>query len=174
MQIAAQIAGIFALIFSVLSYQLRTKQQILITQMICVVLFVLHFLLLYFSGTKDALTGAALNAVSLVRNTAFMIADKKQASPKVRLLVAVCFCLVIVAAGILTWNSALSLLFITAMLLNAVAMSMKEPQMVRIFILCSAPFAFTYDFFTSSIGGVINEAFSAVSSAVALIRYRKK
>ena len=81
MQIAAQIAGILALIFSVLSFQLRTKQQILITQMICVVLFVVHFLLLYFSGKNDALTGAALNAVSLIRNTVFLVAEKEQAPP---------------------------------------------------------------------------------------------
>ncbi|MBQ6678885.1 MAG: YgjV family protein [Lachnospiraceae bacterium] len=174
MQIAAQIAGILALIFSVLSFQLRTKQQILITQMICVVLFVVHFLLLYFSGKNDALTGAALNAVSLIRNTVFLVAEKEQAPPKVRLFLTVFFCLVIIAAGIFTWNSIISLLFIVSMLLNAVAMSMKEPQKVRIFILLSAPFAFVYDLLNGSIGGVINEAFTAVSSAVALFRYRKK
>ena len=91
-----------------------------------------------------------------------------------RLFLTVFFCLVIIAAGIFTWNSIISLLFIVSMLLNAVAMSMKEPQKVRIFILLSAPFAFVYDLLNGSIGGVINEAFTAVSSAVALFRYRKK
>ena len=174
MRVPAQITGIIAMIFSILSYQLKTKKQILIAQMICICFFVLHFLLLYFSGSQDALTGAALNAVSIVRNTCYMVCDQKDAAPKIRAAVTIFFMLVMITAGILTWSSAVSLLFIITMVLNTLAFSMKEPQKVRLIMLISAPFAFTYDLFSESIGGMINEAFSAVSSAIALIRYRKK
>ena len=174
MRIAAHITGIIAMIFSVLSYQFKTKKQILIAQMLCVIFFTLNFSLLYFSGTPDALTGAALNVVCIIRNCCYMVCDQKDAPPKIRIAVTVFYMLVMLAVGIYTWNSIVSLLFIITMLLNTLAFSMKEPQKVRLIMLISAPFAFSYDLLSNSIGGMINEAFSAVSTVIALIRYRKK
>ena len=174
MLVVAHITGFVAMFFSILSYQMKTKKQILVVQMICISVFTLHFLLLYFSGVQDALTGAALNGVCLIRNLCYMACDSKDASAKVRTAVTGVFMLIMVAAGIFTWNSAVSLLFIVTMLLNTLAFSMKEPQKVRLIMLISAPFAFSYDLLSNSIGGMINEAFSAVSTVIALIRYRKK
>ena len=67
----------------------------------------------------------------------------------------------------------MSLLFIVAMVLNTVALSIPDPNMVRVFIMISAPFACAYDILNHSIGGTVNEVVSFLSALTAYIRYKK-
>lgn len=73
MEIAAQVFGILAFIASVISYQLKTYRNILWTQLVCALLFVTHFFLLWQSGRADAITGAALNGVCAVRYVVLLL-----------------------------------------------------------------------------------------------------
>ena len=173
MEFAAQAFGILAFIVSVTSFQLKTYRQILWAQTLCATLFLTHFLLLYRCGQTDAMTGMALNGVCALRDVVLILTEKKRTQQMTRLL-AVAFSLAVALVGILTWTSPVSLLFIIAMILNTVAMSIPEPNTVRVFIMISAPFAFAYDVFNHSIGGMINEAVSFLSALTAFLRYRRK
>lgn len=62
----------------------------------------------------------------------------------------------------------------TAMALNTVSFSLTKPKLVRSTILISSPLLLVYNILTGSWGGVINEAFSEVSSIVGLLRYDMK
>lgn len=161
----AQIVGVCALISSTLSFQLKTRKQILIAQLITVVLFSVHFAML------GAVTGAAMNATSIVRNIVFYNRDKKFFSGNIWVAI---FIAVNIIAGIIFWEDWFSLLCITAMVVNTVSMSMKEPQHVRAVMLASSPFFLLYNLQTGSIGGVGNELIAEASGVIALIRYRKK
>ena len=173
MNLAAQIFGILAFLTSVISFQLKKYRDILIVQTLCAACFAIHFGLLAAAGQADALTGAVLNGVCMVRDLVLLFTAKTRTEKGTRILAAV-FSLVIIALGILTWHSAASLLFIIAMTLNTVALSIPDPQHVRIFIMISSPFALGYDIINGSIGGIINEVFSFLSALTALLRYRRE
>lgn len=172
MEIVAQVFGILAFIVSVISFQMKTYRQILLVQTLCASLFVVHFLLLSGCGQADAVTGAVLNGVCAVRDVVLLFTEKKR-TPKLTTLLAVVFSVIILVIGILSWSSWVSLLFIVAMLFNTVAMSIPNPNTVRMFIMISSPFALTYDILTHSIGGSINEVVSFISALTAYLRCRR-
>ena len=173
MEIVAQGFGILAFIVSVISFQLKTYRRILQAQTLCAALFVIHFLLLARCGQADAMTGAALNGVCAFRDVVLLITEKKR-TQRLTTVLAVCFSLAVVAIGILTWSSPVSLLFILAMVLNTVALSIPEPNTVRVVIMISAPFACAYDVLTHSVGGTVNEVVSFLSALTAFLRCRKE
>ena len=173
MEIVAQVFGILAFIVSVLSFQLKTYRQILWAQTLCACLFVVHFLLLVRCGQADAITGAALNGVCAVRDVVLLLTEKKR-TEKLTTILAVVFSAAVVVIGVVTWSSWVSLLFIVAMVLNTVALSIPAPNTVRLFIMASAPFACAYDILTHSIGGTVNEVVSFLSALTAYIRYRRR
>jgi hypothetical protein len=173
MDVAAQVFGILAFIVSVVSFQLKTYRQILWAQTLCALLFVTHFYLLTCCGQADAVTGAALNGVCAVRDVVLLVTEKKR-TQKLTTILAVCFSVIVVIIGILSWSSPVSLLFIIAMVLNTVALSIPDPNMVRVFIMISSPFACAYDILNQSIGGTINEVVSFLSALTAFLRYRRK
>ena len=98
---------------------------------------------------------------------------EKQRTQKMTSVLAVVFSVIVAVIGILTWSSPVSLLFIIAMVLNTVALSIPEPNTVRIFIMISAPFACAYDILTRSIGGTVNETVSFLSALTAYLRCRR-
>ena len=152
MEIAAQVFGILAFIVSVVSFQLKTYRQILWAQTLCALLFVVHFFLLTRSGQPD----------------------EKKRTDKLTTILAVIFSAAVVAIGVATWSSWVSVLFIVAMVLNTVALSIPNPNTVRLFIMMSAPFACAYDILTHSIGGTVNETVSFLSALTAFIRCRRQ
>ncbi len=165
----AQIIGFLALAANILSFHFKKYNQIVIVQMISSVLFTAHFALLYGSGRQDALTAGALNGLSLFRNGLLLLTEKKR-TQKGTALIAGFFSAAVVLFGILTWSSWVSVLFIIAMVLVTVSMSVRNPNTLRLLMMTAAPFAFTYDLLIGSVGGSINEAISFLS---ALIAYRR-
>lgn len=65
----------------------------------------------------------------------------------------------------------MSLFVMAAMALNTVSFSFTKPKLVRTTILISSPLLLVYNILTGSIGGVINELFTEISSVVGIIRY---
>lgn len=172
MEIVAQIFGVLAFLASVTSLQMKTYRRILWVQTLCAGLFTVHFFLLTRCGHGDAATGAALNAVCMVRDLV-LLATERNRTQKKTLLIAVSFSAAVVAIGIGTWTSWISLLFIVAMVLNTVALSIPDPDQVRIFMMISAPFALAYDLLNASVGGTVNETVSFLSALTALLRSRR-
>lgn len=76
-----------------------------------------------------------------------------------------------IVVGIFTYQNWISLLMIAAMALNTVLFSFTKPKLVRTTILISSPLLLVYNILTGSIGGVINELFTEISSVVGIIRY---
>ena len=173
LEIVAQVFGFLAFAASVSSFQLKTYRRILWMQTVCAAMFLIHFFLLYRCGHTDALTGTALNMVTMTRDIILLITEKTRTQKKTMLL-AVVFSVLVAVIGMLTWQSWASLVFVAAMVLNTVAMSIPDPNMVRIFIMLSAPLACVYDVLTGSIGGTVNEIVSFFSALLAYIRERSR
>ena len=112
--IIAQILGVGAMIFSVLSLHGSTKKKVLIVQSVAAGLFCVQYVLL------GAYTGAAMNGLQIVRNFVFHNKDKGKSGGEIWTYV---FIGLNVVAGILTWQGWISLLFIVGIIINKIAMS---------------------------------------------------
>ncbi len=161
MYIIAQIIGAIALILAVISFQQKTHKYILAFQLAANLAFVIHF------GFLGAYTGAILNAVALLRSVVFVNKGKAWADNKLWLWI---FCVLSVAAGILTWQSALSVLPILGMVCTTVAFWIKTPKYVRLCALPSSPLWLVYNFVSSAWGGVLTEVINMASIVIAIVR----
>ena len=139
--------------------------KIRFAQILAALFFALNF------GMLGAVTGAAMNVTSIVRNIIYYNNDKKFFSGNIWTYICVP---VNIAVGILFWESELSVLSIIGMVLNTISLSVKNLQKLRWVMLVLLPFVLVYSFLTCSIGGVINELISKASIVSALIKYRKK
>ena len=74
----AQGIGVIALVFSILSYQSKTRDQILLRQLLGSIVYIVHFTLL------SAWTGVVMNAIVVFRNWIFRKKDTESwASTKI-------------------------------------------------------------------------------------------
>lgn len=163
--IIGQALGIAATLVTFASYQFNTKRVLLIIQTVATLCTCLSFLFL------GATTGFALNIVCLVRNVIFYFQSER---PKLQHISAVLLAIVMVVLGALSWQGWISLLMIVALAANTIFMSLRNLQLFRKSILLTSSMILLYDVFIFSIGGILNEALSIISSTVGLVRYRKK
>ncbi len=157
----AQLIGVIALVLAVISFQQKTHKYILVFQLAANVAFVLHF------GLLGAYTGALLNAVALIRAIVFVNKGKLWADKKIWLFF---FCALSVAVGVITWESALSILPILGMICTTVAFWIKTPKFVRLCAFPSSPLWLVYNLINQAWGGVLTEIINMTSIVVAIIR----
>ena len=172
-QTVAQVFGFLALAANISSFHFRKYRQIVTVQILSSVLFTIHFALLYAAGRADAVTAGVLNGLSLVRNGLLLVTEKKRTEKQTALIAGI-FSAAVVAFGLLTWSSWVSVLFIIAMVLVTVSMSVRKPNVLRLLMLTAAPFAFAYDLLIGSIGGSVNEAISFLSALIAFLKNRSR
>jgi hypothetical protein len=163
-ELIGQCFGIAAFAIAFLAYQAKTSKKLLIVQTGAILCFCIHYALL------GAMTGFALNVVCLVRNIIFSNRDKKIFSSKLWPYV---LGLVIIMIGIFTWESWYSILLIIALSVNTVCMSLPTSQGIRISLLVTCPLAFVYNIFVFSVGGLVNESLSIISSVIGIVRYHR-
>ncbi len=161
-EIVGQCVGAVAMALIFASYQQKQRKRLLILQIFSGLLFTAHFLLL------GAYTGAGMNALGVLRCVVYANSDKKWASSPVWLAL---FIAAFAAAGAFTWQSALSLLPIAAMITSTVGLWLKKERLLRLVTLPSSPMWMIYNIFQHSIAGVITEVFVTTSMIIAIIRY---
>lgn len=163
--IIGQLFGIIAIILGFVSYQVRTKRQLLFVQSAVSFVFCIHFFLI------GAYSGMAMNAVSLVRN--FVYDYRMRKGDTGRLLPCV-FVGIQILACLITWEAWYSVFILLGLCINTYCMSFTTPQSVRKSILITSPLVLIYDLFARSVGGSIFESVSVVSAAIGILRNRTK
>lgn len=164
-EIIGQILGIISAILTLLSYQMKDKKNIMIFQTIATAFTCVSF---FFLG---ALSGFALNIVCLVRNGVFSIVDTKKRYSR---WLGVLFAAIMVVFGIISYQYWFSLLITLALIVNSIFISLDSPQTLRKSILFTSSLVLIYNCIVFSIGGIVNEGVSIVSSAIGVWRYRNK
>ena len=157
----AQIIGVIALLMVIVSFQQRTQKRIMFFQLFSTALFVVHFSLL------GLYTGSILNAVAFFRSLVYYNKEKKWGNTP---LWPAVFTAVSVVAGIVTWDGALSLLPMLAMVLSSVSTWLSSAKLVRIFNLPGSAMWMVYNFAGQSYPGAVTEIISTVSVIVGIIR----
>ena len=157
----AQIIGFIALIFAMVSYQMKTQKGIVLIQIVSCAFFAVHFLML------DAFTGALLNLIGAVRSVVFANKDKKWGKSNWWIVV---FSIISVVAIAFTWEGYISLLPMAGMVLTSIAWGIEKASLVRLISFPSSPLWIIYNLSSRSTAGVLTEVFVMVSIITAMIR----
>ena len=162
MKTIAQIVGFLGILLSFIIYQQKERKILLIWKLVSDAVWMLHYALL------GAFSAVAVTIIGVIRETVYLNEGKKWANKKFWIVI---FCLINIVFAFLTWKGLFSLLPTIASLVAVVSFAMQKPKITRFF---SFPIAFcmiTYDFFTGSIAGIVNEIFTITSSIVGVIRH---
>lgn len=156
--------GIVAVILGFITYQMRSPKAILVLNMITCAVFCGHYLLI------GAISGFVLNAVGFVRNIVYTNRNKKIFASPVWPFV---FAGIMLVVGLLSWQDWRSVLVLCGLVLNTLALSLKNAQHIRYSLLITCPMVLVYNLLLHSYGGVVFEGMSIVSALIGIVRFRK-
>ena len=159
-----QALGVVAVILGFVTYQMKSPKALLIVNLITCGVFCAHYLLI------GAISGAAMNAIGIFRNVVYTNRDKKFFASPVWPFV---FAAIMLIAGIITWQDWRSVLMVFALVINSLALSMKNAQHIRFSLLITCPLVLIYDLLVTSYGGMVYEGMSIVSALIGIVRFRK-
>lgn len=160
---AAQVVGLFGLLFSVLSFQQKQRQGVMKYQVLASLSFALQLFLL------RAFTGAYLDTISIVRTCVFANKEKKWASSPLWLYF---FAGLVLVVGVLTFNNSwINIFAIMGTLLSTLALWMKNSKHIRLISLLVGPCWIIYNLAVGGYTGVINEIIAMTSIVVGILRH---
>ena len=162
--ILGQALGIIAPIITFVSYQVNSKNKLLILQTGATLATCLSYLFL------GASSGFALNIVCIIRNIAFFFQDSKS---KMNMISAIILAAVMGCLGVLSWEGPISLLVIIALAANTIFMSFGDAQLLRKSVICTSSMILIYNFCIPepTIGGIINESVAIVASIIGIVTF---
>ena len=160
-----QILGVVAVILGFITYQMRSPKALLIVNLITCGVFCAHYLLI------GAISGFVLNALGIVRNLVYTNRDKKIFSSPVWPYI---FAVIMLIAGLVTWQDWRTILMICALVINSVCLSLKNAQHIRYSLLITCPLVMLYDILVHSYGGIVYEGMSIASAVIGIIRFRQQ
>ncbi len=175
LEIIAQIVGIAAMVFNILSYQCKRQRNVIALQLLGGALFSVNFLLL---GAK---VGGILNILATVRAVVYLFKDKLKAD---RLPWFIGFVLSYIGVYVLNftvfhmemtpYNLARELLPVVGMVALNIGFRMKDAAAVRRFGLISSPAWLIYNIAVVSWGAIICEILTLISIFLGMLRHDKK
>lgn len=166
MFIIAQIIGGIVLILTVISIQFKTKEKILICQIIANILISIQYFLL------NALTGGVVSIINVIRCIIFYYYKKKNMKPSVVFLGI--FVIIAIVSGILTWQSVLSIIPIIAAIIFTYGLWQDNITITRICTGITAGNWTIYNIIVKAYAGAIQSIAECISSIIAIIRNKQK
>ena len=173
--ILVQAIGIAAMLVNLIAYQVKTPRLLLILQGTSTLFFVAHYCLL------GAYVGAMLNLIASVRAAVYaQIGRRKFAASPLWIPVFIVACVGVYVLSFTVFgkewtvrNALVELFPVMGMAIQTVGLRMRSAQRVRVAIVVSMPFWFTYNAVTFSVGGMLSDLATTASVIVGYLRYRK-
>ena len=162
-EIIAQVIGFVAMTIFVFSFQQKTRKGILMLQLVSEIFWVLHY------GLIGAYTGMALNILGVVRCYVYASRETKKWADK-KYIPALFFAASIVT-GILSWESAASLLPMAAVCMTSFVLWSKKADVVRALSYPGCVCWLIFNFISGSYAGVLTELFNLGSITVGILRF---
>ena len=162
-----QALGLAGSLISLTSLQSGSRRRILLLQIFCCVLWIVHFALL------GALTGVATNLLGLLRGIVCANNHRRWASSRGWLIF---FLAGYGLSPLLTWDGPHCLLLGLAMMLTTLALWVRDMPLTRLLFLLNSPLVFAYDLMAGSYACAAIEvaAFSSFLLAVWRFDLRRK
>lgn len=173
-EIIAQVIGIIAMVFNILSYQGKKQSTVILLQLIGGTFFAINFLML------GATVGSILNIIAAIRAIVFLLKDKLKTD---RLPWFIAFVASYVVVYILNFtvfgkeptafNLIVEVLPVVGMVALTIAFRMKNASDVRKFGLISSPAWLIYNIVVGSWGAIFCEVFTLGSILIGMLRHDK-
>ena len=174
-EIIAQIIGIVAMLFNILSYQGKQKRTVIMLQLLGGVLFSVNFFML------GATIGGILNILAAIRAIIFIFKNKFKADSIAWLIAFAVSYIVIYILNFTAFgkeptafNLIIEILPVIGMLALNIGFRLKDSGSIRKCGLISSPAWLVYNIAAGSWGAIICEAFTLVSIFVGMLRHDKK
>ena len=165
MNIAAQAVGLIGIACSLISFQYKKREKVMLFQMIASAMFCIQLFMV------GAVTGGCIDSISFVRTAIFSQNDKKWASSPIWLYV---FIIAMIGTGILTWQDGWSILPILGSVLSTIALWMKKASHIRIVSLFVGPCWLVYNIVHGAYTGAVNELLAMASIIIGIVRHDEK
>ena len=162
MEIIIQLIGFFGLALSIVAFQFKKHQHIVLLKMSSELVFSIQYILL------GAWTGAVLDFISVIRNFLFYKLVKKNISTTPVIIV---FGIFVIATGFTTYDGWMSLLPIGSKLLTTVSYGMKNEKWLRIITLPSCILWIIYNLTVGSIAAALSDATALISVLLAIYQF---
>ena len=174
-EIIAQIIGIIAMIFNIVSYQGKKQRTVITLQLFGATLFSINYLLL------GATIGGILNILAAIRAVVFIFKDKLK-TDRVSWLLAFTFSYIAIYILNFTvfgkeptvFNFIIEILPVIGMLALNIGFRLKNASDIRKCGLISSPSWLIYNIVAGSWGAIICELFTLISIFVGMFRHDKK
>lgn len=164
--ILAQIIGFIVLVITVISIQFKTKEKILICQIIANALIVVQYFLL------NALTGAVVAVINVIRCIIFYYYKKNNKKPSIIFLSI--FIVVAITSGIVTWQNVFSIIPIIAAIVFTYGLWQDNIKVTRICTAVTAGNWSVYNIIVRAYAGAIQSIAECTSAIIAIWKNRKK
>lgn len=156
--------GGLGVIANMLIYWQKNGQRLLIFKLISDVIWAIHYLLL------NAHAAATIAVIGIFREFVFYNKGKKWAKSKLWLVFFVALSIVL---ALITQKSIYAFLPATASVLSVICFWQKNPALSRIMVYPISLCMLIYDLTCQSYAGIVNEAFTMLSTTFALIHLTK-
>ncbi len=171
----AQIIGLVAMGFNVLSYQGKKQSTVIALQMMGGALFTVNYFML------GATVGSVLNGIAVIRALVYLFKDKLKADRLPWLIAFMASYIGVYILNFALWGAAptpknlmLELLPVIGMLALNIGFRLKNAADVRKFGLVSSPAWLVYNIAVGSWGAIFCEVLTLISIFVGMLRLDKK
>lgn len=167
----SQVLIVIVYILICITYFLKNRKKILITNILAHIFQAISFLLL------NGLTGVAMNFVYVVRDTFFVIDEKNRKSKKLNkrdYIIFLIFIIIIVVLTIFTYNGWGSLLSVVATIVSTIAIWQKNTKYYKLLGIPVSMAWLGYYIFLKSIFAIVLESILLVSTITGYMLENKK
>ena len=171
----AQIVGIFAMTFNILSYQQKTQKGAIAFQLGGSTLFAINYLML------GAVVGGILNAVGIIRALVFLNREKLKATHPAWLagfitvyLLSYGLTFTVFGKEPTLFNLIIEFLPVVGMTATTISFRLSDAKSIRRFGLISSPSWLVYNIVSFSVGAIICEVLSLGSIFIGMFRHDRK
>ena len=161
--ILSQILAFSALALTALAYQQKNKSKILSFTITGDLLYAVHYFLL------GAWSGVATKIISVTRDAYIRHKGEKQKS----IVPLIAFIFAYLTLSILTFDSPLSLLPLSAAIIYSIGIYNGTEQHLRLITILVCTLWLFYNFSVSSVAGMTSDLFVITSNIIAYFRYKK-
>ena len=161
--IIAQVIGLFALIFNMISFHQSKKKNMLVFQAISNFAYLAQYVCL------NAWVGAAITSLGVLRSFVFYYYDEKNKNKSIAVLLVIC--LLTIFIGSFTYEGIVSLLPVFIAILYTYGMWQNNLKIFRIIALISPVCWFVYDFYVLAVIACISSVFEFISALFAILRF---
>lgn len=159
----AQLIGVAGFLFSVLSYNSKTRSAILTHQSSGSLVYMFHYILL------GGWTGAAMELLVVMRNWVFLKKETHAWAANIRWMYF--FMALALLLLFFTWQGPISLLPVTGILLGVYTRWHHGPAKIRLFSLVGVVLWIPYNIYIQSIAATVSGVVMGLIILVAMARY---